>query len=86
VLFRSSYWVTASPFRRQIPHYDEALPFTLVTARHRFKSSRPFYVRHGLKKLSSWWVNLSRWTQEFYEEHLCWLMPCYELDFLLIRN
>lgn len=85
-LYTFAYWVRATPFSRQVPHYIEPLPFELRKAQHRFKSSRPFYVRHGLKKLLSSWVNLTGWTQEFYEEHLCWVMPAYEIEFVLRRD
>ena len=85
-LYTFGYWVRATPFRRQVPHYAAPLDFELTSATHRFKSSRPFYVRHAVKKILSSWVNLSGWTQEFYEEHLCWLMPCYELDYVLRRR
>jgi ubiquinone/menaquinone biosynthesis C-methylase UbiE len=85
-LYTFSYWVRSTPFRRTVPHYDEALPFELVSARHTFKSHRPFYVRHAIKKVLSAWVNATTWTQEFYEEHLCWLMPCYEVDYTLRRD
>jgi hypothetical protein len=40
-------------------------------------------VRHGIKKILSCWVNLTRWTQEFYEEFLSQVMPCYEIDYRL---
>lgn len=85
-LYTFAYWVRASPFRRQVPQYADPLPFQLLQARHRFKSSPPFYVRHAMKKLLSAWVNQSRWTQELYEEHFCWLMPCHEIEFLLRRD
>lgn len=85
-LYTFTYWVRASPFRRQVPQYTDPLPFQLLQARHRFKSSPPFYVRHTMKKLLSAWVNQSRWTQELYEEHFCWLMPCHEIEFLLRRD
>jgi ubiquinone/menaquinone biosynthesis C-methylase UbiE len=85
-LYTFGYWVRSTPFARKTPQYVEPMPFELVSATHRFKSSRPFYVRHAIKKAISSWVNLSRWTQEFYEEHLCWLMPCYELDYVLRRD
>lgn len=85
-LYTFSYWIETTSFRRQVPHYAKPLPFELVRAHHIFKSSRPFYVRHALKKFFSSWVNLGRWTQEFYEEHFCWVMPCYEMDFLLTRK
>lgn len=85
-LYTFGYWTRRTPFRRQVPHYDEPVPLELVDARYVFKSHRPFYVRHGLKKATSWWVNLSRWTKELYEEHFCWLMPCYEIDYVLRRD
>jgi len=85
-LYTFAYWISETPFRRQVPQYEEALPLALVKVRYRFKSSRPFYVRHGIKKSLSWWVNLGQWTQEFYEENLCWIMPCYEIEYVLIRN
>ena len=84
-LYTFSYWVRSTPFTRQVPHYIDPLPLDLVSARLVFKSHRPFYVRHALKKATSAWVNASTWTQELYEEHLCWLMPCYEVHYVLRR-
>ena len=85
-LYTFSYWVTSVPWRRATPQYDDPAPLTLVEARYHFKSSRPFYVRHALKKLFSAWVNTSRWTQELYEEHFVWMMPAYELEYVLRRD
>ena len=84
-LYTFAYWVKSSPYSRKVPQYIEPLDFALVSARHRFKSSRPFYARHAIKKILSVWVNTNTWSQEFYEEHLCWIMPCYEVDFVLTR-
>lgn len=85
-LYTFGYWLESTPLRRQVPHYDEALPFALESVRFGFKSSRPFYVRHAIVKVSSSWVNVSTWTKELYEERLCWLMPAYEIEFVLRRN
>ena len=82
-LYTFCYWVAKTPFRRQVPRYETPLQFELMSARYVFKSSRPFLIRHGIKKIVSCWVNLTRWTQEFYEEFLCQVMPCYEIDYLL---
>lgn len=82
-LYTFAYWVVQTPFRRQVPQYESPLPFELVSARHVFKSSRPFVIRHVIKKILSCWVNLTRWTQEFYEEFLSQVMTCYEIDFRL---
>lgn len=85
-LYTFSYWVRSVPWRRQTPQYDDAAPLTLVEAHYHFKSARPFYVRHAIKKVLGSWVNRSRWTREFYEEHFVWLMPAYELEYLLRRD
>jgi len=85
-LYTFGYWVRETPFRRKTPQYEAPLPMVLTSATHRFKSSRPFLVRHALKKATSWWVSLGRWPTEFYEEHLCWIMPAYEIEFVLKRD
>ena len=82
-LYTFGYWVMETPFSRSVPHYRKPLPMRLVSARHVFKSSRPFYARHAIKKALSFWVGLNNWSSEFYEEHLCWIMPAYEIDFVL---
>src|SRR6476646_6503755 len=43
-LYTFSYWVAKSPFTRASPQYEAALPFEIVSVRHRFRSPRPFYV------------------------------------------
>ena len=83
-LYTFDYWIRSSRFRRRVPHYADPLPFALVSARHQFKS--PFYLHYAAVKALSFWVGLSRWTQELYEGHLCWLLPCYELDIILRRD
>ncbi|GAB3018255.1 hypothetical protein GCM10011376_00910 [Nocardioides flavus (ex Wang et al. 2016)] len=84
-LYTFAYWVESHPFSRGVPHYSTPLPFHVESANHIFKSNRPFLLRHALKKTLGSWVNTSRWTQEFYEEHLTWIMPCYEIDYRLTR-
>jgi ubiquinone/menaquinone biosynthesis C-methylase UbiE len=84
-LYTFAYWIADSPFRRRVPRYRTPLPFGYVAVLHVFKSTRPFYLRHAVKKALSWWVHRSRWTQELYEENLCWLLPCYEIRHVLRR-
>lgn len=84
-LYTFAYLVADAPFRRQVPCYGEPLPLRLERAGLGFKSTPPFYVRHALKRAVGLLVNLSRWTGEFYEENLVYLVPCYELRFSLVR-
>lgn len=86
-LYTFAYLVADSPLRRQVPCYGDPLPLPLrlVGVALNFKSTPPFYGRHAFKRAVGLLVNLSRWTREFYEENLVYLVPCYELRFSLVR-
>jgi SAM-dependent methyltransferase len=84
-LYTFSYWAVDPIFRRRVPTYRRELAFELQSVRLRFKSPPPFVVRYALKRAFESLVNLSAWTQELYEENLSQLVPCYELDFRLLR-
>ena len=85
-LYTFSYWVHDPLLRRRVPQYDTPLPFTLQSAHYRFRSSTKFPIRRALKKPLQWLVNATRGTKEFYEENLCWLLPCYDIRFVLERD
>jgi SAM-dependent methyltransferase len=85
-LYTFSYWAVDPILRRRVPTYQRELAFELRSVALRFKSSPPFVVRYGLKRIVEVVVNLSVWTQEFYEENLSHVVPCYELDFSLVRR
>jgi hypothetical protein len=52
----------------------------------RFGSTRPFYLRHALKKLVQLVVNLTGYFQELYEEALSSLVPCSEVYVLVVKE
>lgn len=85
-LYSLSYLANDPLFRRRVPHYEPPAPLTLRRVDLVFRSLAAFPVRRLLKKPVGWLVNLSTWTREFYEENLCWLLPCYELRFELVRD
>ena len=84
-LYSFSYLARDQIHRRKVPTYNRKISFELLTANLVFKSTPPFYVRHSLKKLQQFAFNLNRFTRELYEENLCYLFPCYEIEFLLKR-
>lgn len=84
-LYTFAYLATTSLFRRQCPTYQRDLYFELKAVNLIFKSPRPFYGRYGLKKMAQALFNLNRYTREFYEENLCWMIPCYEIRYDLER-
>ena len=84
-LYTFSYLAADAPLRRRVPHYGNSVPLRLDRVILGFKSTPPFYGRHAFKRAIGALVNLMRWTREFYEENLVYLVPCYELRFSLVR-
>lgn len=76
----------ARRFSRKVPTYNQEAAFDLVDVKIVFKSAPPFYLRHGFKKLLELLFNLNSYTKEFYEENLCYIFPCYELKFRLVKK
>ena len=84
-LYSFSYLASDSLFRRRVPRYVRDTGFRLQDVRLRFKAGRPFYVRHAFALLIGGVVNSTRMTQELYERAFCYLFPCYEIEFDLVR-
>jgi len=71
---------------RKVPTYDNKMCFYLKRADLVFKSSKPFYFRHTLKLLLGLIFNSCKYMRELYEENFPFLIPCYEVKYLLIKN
>jgi SAM-dependent methyltransferase len=84
-LYTFAYLARCSLFARQVPSYGVAPAFEIVRVTLGFKSARPFYVRYAIKRAVGALVNLGRWSQEFWEENLCWLVPGYEVEYRMRR-
>jgi predicted SAM-dependent methyltransferase len=84
-LYTLCYLARSALFARQVPTYGAALLFEVEDVRLGFKSTRPFYVRHAIKRTQGAVFNATRWLQEYWEENLCWSFPAYEVDYRLRR-
>jgi len=82
-LYTFCYLARSSLFRRGVPMYGRAPAFELTDVRLDFDS--PFPIRGVLRRTVGRVFNLSRWMQEFHEENLCYLLPAYQLRYLLRR-
>jgi ubiquinone/menaquinone biosynthesis C-methylase UbiE len=84
-LYTMCYFSEGGGLRRRVPTYQREISYRLDAVKLVFKSSPPFYVRHGLKKLFEKLVNVSTYTKELYEEMFCYVIPCYEVHYQLRR-
>jgi ubiquinone/menaquinone biosynthesis C-methylase UbiE len=84
-LYTFCYYTSGSSFVRKVPMYDYKPQFKLTKVDLHFKSTRQFYVRYGLKKLIGLLFNSCNYLKELYEENFCYLIPCYEVRYILHR-
>jgi hypothetical protein len=85
-LYTFSYYSDDKVLTRKVPKYGVDPKFKIASVDLIFKSYRPYYLRHGLKKVIQCLVNIGSYTKEFYEENLYGFIPCYEIKFVLIRK
>ncbi len=64
--------------KRKIPNFYTDIRIRIVSQRLVFTS--PFWFRRRIKKLFGLVVNCHRSIQEFYEENLCYIFPCYGIE------
>lgn len=84
-LYTFSYYAEDALLRRRVPTYDHEVRLRLESARLHFRSSTEFRTRYRIKEGLGRLVNASGWLQEFYEENLYGILPCYELEFELVK-
>lgn len=85
-LYSFSYFAQDDLFSRQVPRYQETAHFKLERVTLIFKSPRPFYIRWAFKKIAQAIFNLSTGLKELYEEFFCYLIPCYEIDYVMKKK
>lgn len=85
-LYTFCYFSHSTLFHREVPIYGRDVAFELLAAELGFKSTRPFIVRHGIKKLFGRIFNCCVYMKEFYEENLCHWFPCYEIKYQLRKT
>src|SRR5947209_132314 len=84
-LYSLSYVVSDPILKRRVPPHRTQVPLELTDVALEFKAAPPHYSRHAVKRVITALVNSSRWAKEFYEENLPYLLPCYEVRFVLTR-
>jgi SAM-dependent methyltransferase len=82
-LYTMSYLSADRLLRRKVPLYGRTPRLELLAVHLGFTS--PFPLRRVVKRLVGPLFNAGRVTQEFWEENLCYLFPCYEITYTLKR-
>ena len=81
-----SYYARDPLLRRQVPGYVRRDQLTLKSVNLGFKAAPPFYGRYAVKRAIGALFNCTRYLQELWEENLCYLLPCYEIRYVLGRT
>jgi len=84
-LYTFSYLADDRLLHRRVPTYGRVPRLRLEDVRLGFRSAVEFPVRNEIKTAVGRLVNGSVWLKEFYEENLAGIIPCYELEYRLIR-
>jgi hypothetical protein len=83
-LYSFSYLCRDQIFKRRVPSYQHDQAFALTDARLVFRTEHAPGVR-ALERVANRLFNANRSMTELYEQRLCWLLPCYELRFSMVR-
>lgn len=75
-LYSFEYFSThQNKFKRKVPSFYHDFGFITEKLTLDFKS--PWKSRNYMKRVFQKIINLNPWMMEFYEENLCYIIPCY---------
>jgi predicted SAM-dependent methyltransferase len=85
-LYTFAYYFKNSIFSRKLPSYCLIDGAHIETINLTFGSTRPFYVRHGFKKIVQFLVNINNYTRELYEELFPGVLNCSEIHVIIKKD
>ncbi len=68
--------------KRKVPNFYTDIRINIVSQRLVFQS--PFRLSRQIKKAFGFIINCSRSFMEFYEQHLCYIFPCYGIEIVFM--
>jgi len=66
--------------RRKVPDYYTNTKIRILSQRLIFRSA--FKIINPFRKLFGWFINLHTLLQQYYEENLCYLIPCHGIELI----
>lgn len=85
-LYTMCYFAESNLFKRTVPQYNHQISFYLKSVKLNFSSTRPFYFRHAIKKLFGLIFGTTYFMNEFWEENLSFIFPCYDIKYNLQKT
>ena len=85
-LYTFAYYFNNKQFSRQVPKYCLIEGASIDSIKLRFGSTRPFYIRHAMKKMIQGIVNICSYTQELYEEIFSNIFSCSEVHIMIKKT
>jgi SAM-dependent methyltransferase len=64
--------------RRKVPDYYTQTKIRILSQRLVFRSA--FKLVNPFKKLFGWFINLHGFLRQYYEENLCYMIPCHGIE------
>ncbi|MFA5554210.1 MAG: methyltransferase domain-containing protein [Phycisphaerae bacterium] len=74
------YYFVDEPYqlKRKVPVFYTNTRIKILSLRLVFRS--PFWLGRQLRKMFGFFVNLSSGCREFYEQYLCYVVPCHGIE------
>lgn len=63
---------------RKVPDFYTNTRIKILSQRLIFRSA--FKIINPFKKLFGWYINLHTFLQQYYEENLCYMIPCHGIE------
>lgn len=85
-LYTFSYFFKSNLFKRSVPSYALIEGMELFYVKLIFRSFKPHYLSHAIRKFFQFIFNLSSSLQEVYEESFVNYISCYEVKFIIKKT
>ncbi|MDB2665371.1 methyltransferase type 11 [Gammaproteobacteria bacterium] len=85
-LYTFSYYFKSNLFKRSVPKYALIDGMELFYVKLIFRSFKPHYLSHAIRKFFQCIFNLSSSMQEVYEESFVNFISCYEVQFIIKKT
>jgi len=84
-LYSFYYFVKSQhQLKRKVPDYYYDIKIRILSQKLIFSSQFP--LRRIFKKILGAVFNLNKFLQEFYEENLCYIFPCYGIEIVFTKE